>query len=116
MKIAVAGSRSFHDYAHLCAVLDEHGPTAIISGGANGADTLARQYAHERELPFFEFLPKFKTDKSIPYHPRWYLTRNQDMVNAADMLVAFWDGKSKGTSFTIDYAAKIGKPSHVATT
>jgi hypothetical protein len=37
------------------------------------------------------------------------MIRNQDIVNAADKVVAFWDGVSKGTKNTIDTAKKLGK-------
>jgi len=31
-------------------------------------------------------------------------------VEECDCLIAFWDGKSRGTEFTLDYAKQLGKP------
>lgn len=109
MKIAVVGSRSFNDYGFLTEILSEHGPkTAIISGGARGADSLARRYAEEHNIPFQEFLPDWdQFGKSAG--PR----RNQQIVDAADIVIAFWDGRSRGTGNTLDLAAKSGKQVHV---
>ena len=36
--------------------------------------------------------------------------RNKLIINEADMVVAFWDGKSKGTKNSIDLAINAGKP------
>ena len=109
MKIAITGSRKFTDFNRLCQVLDGLAPTEIVSGGAKGADTLAERYADEHGLPKKIFLPKFKTDKNTPYHPRSYHIRNHSIVDYSDMVVAFWDGVSGGTKNTIDYADKVNK-------
>ena len=50
MKIAVVGSRSFSDYDLLCKVMSEYEPTLIVSGGAQGADSLAERYAREHGI------------------------------------------------------------------
>jgi len=109
MKIAITGSRKFTDYNRFCQVLDSLAPTEFVSGGAKGADTLAERYADEHNLPKKIFLPKFKTDKATPYHPRWYHIRNRSIVDYSDIVVAFWDGVSGGTKNTIDYANKVNK-------
>lgn len=115
MKLAIIGSRNFNDFTALYAAAEAIGASCIISGGAKGTDTLAEKYAEARCIPIKIFLPKFKTDKSVPYHPKWFLERNKEIVTSADTVLAFWDGKSKGTSFTIKYAIKIGKPIKVVT-
>ena len=70
--------------------------SAMISGGAIGIDTLARKAAASRGLPFTEFLPDYQA-----FGPRAPLARNIDIVKQADMVLAFWDYKSRGTAFTI---------------
>jgi len=35
------------------------------------------------------------------------------MVEIADRIIAFWDGKSRGTASVIEYAKEIGKPIEV---
>ena len=39
--------------------------------------------------------------------------RNQRLVDACDVLVAFWDGSSKGTRATVERALDSGKEVHV---
>ena len=38
-----------------------------------------------------------------------YLFRNIEIITKADRIIAFWDGKSKGTKFVIDYAKARNK-------
>ena len=55
MKLAVIGSRDFDDYEFLKKILVYHPCTQIISGGARGADSLAKKYAKEFNIPIKEF-------------------------------------------------------------
>ncbi|MBI9031490.1 DUF2493 domain-containing protein [bacterium] len=56
MKTAVIGSRSFVDFRKVAKVLDEILEiTHIISGGAQGADACAENYAKKRGLPITIF-------------------------------------------------------------
>lgn len=101
MKVAVIGSRSL-SVADLGLYLPE-GTTEIISGGAKGVDTSAREYAERRGVPLTEFFPDYRRyGKAAP------LQRNIAILNRADMVLAFWDGKSRGTKFVIDECAKRG--------
>lgn len=109
MIVSITGSRTFSDFEKLSQKIDEIAPSEICSGGASGADLLAKKYAKSNRIKFKEFLPLFKTDKNIPYHPRYFFNRNKALVDYCHILLAFWDGKSKGTKFTIDYAKKIGR-------
>jgi hypothetical protein len=108
MIYAVVGSRGFMDYNLLCTKLDELGKrfkiTKIISGGAQGADQLAVQYAVEKNISFDEYLPDYKVlGKNAT------IARNKTMVEDAEVVVAFWDGSSLGTKSTIDYARRFEK-------
>lgn len=49
------------------------------------------------------------------YHRAAPLKRNDQMVNICDCILAFWDGTSKGTKHTIDYAKKMNKPIKIVT-
>ena len=105
MKLAIVGSRDFNNYEFLKKIVDFHPCTQIISGGARGADTLARQYAIEHGIPFKEFFPDWDTHgKSAGF------LRNEQIVQACDELVAFWDGKSRGAKHSITLAEDAGKP------
>ena len=56
-------------------------------------------------LKLIEFLPEYdKYGRQAP------LIRNKLIVENCDCLIAFWDGVSRGTKYTIDYATKMGKP------
>lgn len=66
--------------------------SAIISGGAIGVDSLAREAAKRLHLPYDEVLPNYKMfGKTAP------LVRNKEIVRRADMVIAFWDYQSRGT-------------------
>lgn len=102
MKIAVIGSRTVEkiDFAAIGAQAGD----VIVSGGARGADTLAATEARRRGLAVIEFLPDYvRFGRGAP------LIRNRQIVAACDRLVAFWDGKSRGTAYTIREARKNGK-------
>jgi len=108
MKIAIVGSRSFNDYQYFQQMLKWFTFSYIISGGAKGADTLAKRYAIEHGIPFKEHLPNWDRDgKSAGF------IRNQLIVNDCDELIAFWDKTSRGTKHSINIAENAGKPVHI---
>ena len=104
MKVAVIGSRSFGDWQLLRSALEKYEIGEVISGGARGADSMAAQWAKEKGIPIKEFLPDYKKfGRAAP------IRRNDLIVDACEMLVAFWDGESRGTKYTFDLALKKGK-------
>lgn len=107
MKLAVVGTRTFHDYLKAEAILREYDGkvSEIISGGAQGADRLAEIYAKEYQIPIRIFKADWKT-----YGKRAGPMRNKQIVEEADEVVAFWDGTSRGTLSTIEYAREKGIP------
>ncbi|MDY6790522.1 MAG: DUF2493 domain-containing protein [Thermodesulfobacteriota bacterium] len=105
MKIAIVGSRSFQDYGLLMKTMAKHKPSAIVSGGAKGADTLAERYAGEIGVDCIIFKPDWKR-----YGRAAGPKRNKQIVEAADRIIAFWNGKSRGTFSTITLAMKARKP------
>ena len=101
MKIAVIGSRGITapDLDKYITDCDE-----IVSGGAKGVDTAAAEYARKREIRLTEFLPEYELyGRGAP------IVRNKKIVDYADKIIAFWDGKSKGTLSVIKYAEKVCK-------
>jgi hypothetical protein len=103
MRVAVIGSRTFNDYALLQETLSHVHISEMISGGALGADQLAEQYANEHNIPL----------KVIPHQHNpdiADLSRTYSIINLAQLVIAFWDGKSQGTCDLIKYAQKKGKP------
>lgn len=108
MKLAVVGSRTFDDFGFMKQILEYHSCTQIISGGAKGADTLAKQYAAEKGISMKEFPANWNTHgKSAGY------IRNKQIVDACDEVVAFWNKKSPGTKHSIDLAKDANKPVHI---
>lgn len=107
MKVAIIGSRSLVD-VNLDDYLDIQGITEIISGGAKGIDTLVKNFANKHKIKLTEFLPNYKR-----YGRNAPLIRNKEIIKHADKVIAFWDGVSKGTEFTISQAKKQGKMTKV---
>lgn len=111
-KVIIAGGRRFNDYDRMANVLDAlFDPITdyiIVSGDADGADLLGQRYAEEEGL-------------EVEHHPAdWHkygrgagFKRNLEMALSADMLCAFWDGKSKGTRGMILDALHEGLEVHV---
>ncbi len=103
MKVAVIGSRGLR-VDHLEDYLPED-VTEIVSGGARGIDTCAREYAMAHGLKLTEFLPEYeKYGRSAP------LRRNITIIEHADLVLAFWDGSSRGTKYVIDNCKKRNVP------
>jgi hypothetical protein len=107
MKIIIAGSRNFNDYNLLKSscdnLLTQFTNIEIVSGTARGADKLGERYAREKGYSIKQFPANWdKFGKSAGY------IRNDEMAQYADMLIAFWDGTSKGTKHMIDLANKRG--------
>lgn len=103
MKIAIVGSRRITN-ADLSAYVNDDADM-IISGGANGIDRLAAEFAKAKGISFLEILPEYeKYGRCAP------LVRNRKIVDVADFVIIIWDGKSRGSKFVIDYCKKVGKP------
>ena len=102
MKTAVIGSRNL-SVDDLGRYLPKN-TTEIVSGGAKGIDACAREYARQNNITLTEFLPEYS--KFGRYAP---LKRNLEIIDYADEVIAFWDGKSKGTGFVIDNCKKKNK-------
>ena len=102
MKIAIVGSRNITDCDISAYVADAD---EIVSGGADGVDTCAAEYARARGIKLTEFLPEYKLyGRAAP------IVRNKLIVDYADKVLVFWNGSSKGTLSVIKYAQKTGKP------
>lgn len=103
MRVAVIGSRTFENYELLKESLKCIHITEIISGGDTGADHLAAQYAEEKQIPL----------RVIPHtdHPETLgsPTRTYAIISMAQLVVAFWDGKSPGTADLLKYARQKDK-------
>ena len=111
VKVIVAGGRDFTDYHRLAEELDFQRNSApdktfeVVTGMAVGADSLAYKYAIANKLTTHKFYPDW--DK---YGKAAGFTRNKQMAEYADALVAFWDSRSRGTKHMIETMRNLGKP------
>ena len=97
MKVIIAGTRDFNDYASLKRICDyllsEIAIDAILCGECRGVDLMGKRYAEERGIPVESYPADWKR-----YGRAAGPKRNAQMASAADCLIAFWDGVSKGTA------------------
>ncbi len=102
MKIAVIGSRDL-EINNIGEYIPE-GTVEIVSGGACGVDACARIFAQKNKLRITEFLPEYKKYGRIAP-----IIRNRKIIEYSDCVIAFWNGKSRGTKYVIDECRKKGK-------
>jgi predicted Rossmann fold nucleotide-binding protein DprA/Smf involved in DNA uptake len=110
-RVAVIGSRNFTDKDRLFRVLDKNKDRikVIVSGGAHGADSLAQEWAKERGYPCLIFYPRWKDDEGK--HDRGAgFKRNRNIIESADVVLAFWDKVSGGTKNSLEIAKRLNKP------
>ncbi len=106
MKIAVIGSRNIKNI-DLTNFIPKN-TTEIISGGAVGVDSLAREYAIANGIKLTEIKPEYNLyKKGAP------LKRNLKIIQNSELVLAFWDGKSRGTKFVIDTCHRLEIPVRV---
>ena len=103
MKVIIAGSRGFSDfqlmYEKCEEVLANRDDVEIVSGTAKGADKMGEHYASLKGFKVKQFPADWeKYGKSAGYK------RNLEMAEYSDVLIAFWDGSSRGTKHMIDLA------------
>lgn len=108
MKLLIFGSRGIYlTVGELDEVIksnvDVSSDLEIVSGGARGPDSIAIDWARYFGYPYKIFYP----DWSIGKHAG--LLRNDKMAEYVDFGIAFWDGESKGTEYTINKMKKLGK-------
>lgn len=116
VKLIIAGGRDYDNYNELERVTDymlsnlitTH-KIVIVSGGARGADSLAVQYAQIRGYE----LITMPADWTLHGKSAGYI-RNAQMAEVATHLLAFWDGKSRGTKHMIDIAHNMKIKVHVS--
>ena len=114
MKYGIVGNRFEWDvhfvHAKITDIIfndkaDEMTEVTIISGGACGIDTFAKEYAMVNGIYYKEFLPNNRE----PF-PERFFNRNRKIAEECDILIAFdkKDGRS-GTKNTIRYARELNK-------
>lgn len=116
MNIVVTGSRSLTDREKVIWALGEliqrptypEGSCAWHHGGARGADVLVDEWLREGSEPITVHRPDYERHGRRAPH-----VRNDEMLDVADVVLAIWDGESKGTASVIGKAASRGIPVYV---
>jgi len=104
MKVMITGSREFNNIDKVRKVLDRYNITHLILGGARGVDEEARLYALDNNIPYTIIKP----DWSLGKHAG--MLRNAEMAKQAEVIIAFWNGKSTGTKHAIGLADELNLP------
>lgn len=104
-RVIVCGGRDFSNknlcYESLEKILKGRENLEIVSGHAKGADTYGEDYARDKGISISIFKPDWKH-----YGRGAGPIRNRQMLEYAlkeqPIIIAFWDGKSKGTKNMIE--------------
>ena len=110
MKVAIVWSRHFAEPQRVTDYVKSlPRGVSIITGSASGVDAAVARAARELGIPV-QVLPASFEELADATRAA---ARNQRLVDACDVLVAFWDGASQGTRSTVDRALDSGKEVHV---
>lgn len=110
MKTILAGSRHFEVFGNLNELMESQ-PfeiTEIVSGHSGNVDLAGEEWATANEIPIKLFEPNWKVF-GLSAGPK----RNRQMAEYADVLIALWDGKSRGTKNMIEEMEKLKKPVYI---
>ncbi|MBR5515741.1 MAG: DUF2493 domain-containing protein [Clostridia bacterium] len=104
MKVAIVGSRDSQLTNEQIKNVLPNEVSEIVSGGAKGVDRCAEEYANTNNIPIKIFKPDYSRFKrGAP------LKRNTEIVLYSDLIIIFWNGKSKGTQFVLKECIKYSK-------
>lgn len=112
MILVVSGCRDYDNYEFFSKEMDNYlisyDPMVmhlekIIFGDATGVDAMAKKYCEHNSIEYKEYEAKWK-QFGYAAGP----IRNRMMANVGTHLIAFWDGKSRGTKNMIDEAKTRG--------
>jgi predicted Rossmann fold nucleotide-binding protein DprA/Smf involved in DNA uptake len=110
LRVAIVGSRRFGEIARVTDYVNSLPPrTSILTGSASGVDAAATKAARSKGIPV-QVMPASFEEMSDASKSA---IRNQRLIDACDVLVAFWDGASQGTRGTVERALDSGKEVHV---
>ena len=109
MRVAIVGSRRFSEPSRVSEYVNSLPPRAsIITGSASGVDAAATKAARAKGIAV-QVMPASFDELADAGRSA---ARNQRLVDACDVLVAFWDGSSRGTRATVERALDSGKEVH----
>jgi hypothetical protein len=109
MKLAVVGSRNIVDekliFDSINSIISEvDDEIIIISGGARGVDSIAAKWAKNNNIKLIEIKADWnRLGKAAG------MIRNKDIIKNCDIVLAIWDGVSKGTAHSIQLGKSLNK-------
>lgn len=122
-RLLITGSRradaAMFDYAYRAVTRAKANGWHIIVGDADGIDFAVIDACRLEDVPH--------TCYGITAQPRHgeplqyvrcegnYLARDRAMADACNRVLAIWNGESRGTKYTYDYARRLGKPGDLIT-
>lgn len=109
-RVAIVGSRSFGPLGAVRGFIMQHCTAAkeIVSGGARGVDTCAQESALALGIPTKIYIPDWEGEgRSAGFK------RNVLIIKRAQIVVAFWDGVSRGTRHSLRLAFRYKRRVHV---
>lgn len=128
--LAIVGSRDVPRYAAeslIKTAILEHKPNMVVSGGARGVDTFAREIAAEMSVTVIEFVPETPAWEAPPKSaapmeaptefglrvtvPGGFRARNEAVGDACTCLERLYSRTTStyGSGWTADHAEKLGK-------
>lgn len=118
-KVIIAGSRSIVDPELVCKAMVMFCQSMntriseLVCGGAGGVDLVAKEIMEQKNSIVadnaYTPIKMFPADRNKHGKSAGY-KRNQQMAEYADILLAIWDGESRGTKHMIDIMQKANKP------
>lgn len=130
VRLLISGSRQctpeMSKIARRCVEQAKQKGYSILVGDAEGIDHDVMLACCDLGVPFLCFgctpaprhicCVRHRVETGV-YHRiiGGYLQRDRVMVNQCDLMVAIWNGRSRGTKYTYDYAVEMGKPAHIWT-
>lgn len=114
MKVMVCGTRDFADPFRASLAIDARirqlpPHCHVLHGAARGADQIAAEAAHRHGHTVTPYPP----DKRRPSPQRFHERNDRMLAERPDLVLAFWDGKSRGTLSVIEKAKRSGIPLEV---
>ncbi len=114
-RFIVAGCRDYTDYEkakeYISEFIKEHlenQTLVFLSGGCRGADLMGERFAKEHGFEICRYNADWKK-----FGKAAGPIRNLQMVKNCDLVLCFWDGKSRGTASLIALAKKQHKELYI---
>ncbi len=110
MRVGIIGSREFTNAKLVTDVLGNATLTSdvlLVSSG-KGSDPVVRTWASDLAMDVVVFRPYNFIDRKAPHRPNYFYFCNKQIVDNADKVIVFYDGKEKCAHSAYQYALEKG--------